>query len=113
MKLFEKQFIFAQNVSALIHEIVKQNYACTLGEVYRTKEQAEWYVKQKMGILNSLHCKKLAIDIQLFDKDGTYLTDNKSYEQFGEFWENLHTANRWGGNFSKMQDSGHFQMNDE
>lgn len=111
MELWEKQSIFSQNVSALIHQISRQNFACTLGEVYRTHEQAEWYAKAGAGIINSLHCKKLAIDISLFEKDGTYLTDKKDYEPFGIFWKQLHPKNKWGGDWVRA-DCTHFQMDE-
>lgn len=109
MKLWEKQAIFAQNVSALIHYITKINMMCTLGEVYRTQEQAAWYAERGIGIKNSLHCQKLAIDINLFTKEGDYLTQKDAYEPIGEFWESLHPKNRWGGRFKRV-DCVHFEM---
>ena len=113
MKLWEKQCVFAQNVSALIHEISRANMACTLGEVYRTAEQASIYALQGKGIKNSLHCRKLAIDIQLFTKEGDYLATPKDYEPFGIIWKNLHPLNEWGGDWKTLVDACHFQMKDE
>ena len=101
------QFQFTQNVAKLIEHIYDSNFLCTLGEVYRTKEQAEWYAAKGIGIKNSLHCQRLAIDINLFDRNEEYLTDGKAYEQFGIFWENLHPDNVWGGRWKKG-DFGHF-----
>lgn len=117
MSLQQKQSIFAENVAHLIFYILSSGYKCTLGEVYRTQEQADLYAAQGKGIKNSLHCKKLAIDINLFSLDGKYLTDIKSYEPIGIYWESLHKSNRWGGYFvskygGKIVDSVHFEMQD-
>ena len=64
------QAMFAQNVARLIEYIFKTGYYCTLGECWRSPEQAEIYVKQGKGIKNSLHCQRLAIDLNLFDANG-------------------------------------------
>jgi len=112
MTLFDKQTIFAENVQHLIWYIGSIGHRCTLGEVYRTKEQAEIYVKAGKGILDSLHCKKLAIDINIFDNQGNYLTDIQSLEPFGKYWESLNKLNRWGGRFKELPDADHFEMQD-
>lgn len=112
MTLQQKQAIFAQNIAKLITHIFSLGYSCSLGEVYRTKEQAEIYVKQGLGILDSLHCKKLAIDINLFDKDGNYLTDTRYYKEVATFWDSLNPLNRSGINFKRV-DSNHFEMQDK
>ena len=106
------QEIFALNVAKLIMFIFENGYACTLGEAYRTKEQAEIYAKQGKGINNSQHCKRLAIDLNLFTHDGKYLNNSEDYELIGAYWENLHDANRWGGNFQRA-DGSHFEMKEE
>lgn len=111
MTLQQKQSVFAQNVARLIIHVDAIGLACTIGEVLRTKEQAEIYEKEGKGIKNSLHCKKLAIDLHLFSPHGVYLTDFTSYEPLGKYWESLHPANRWGG-FFKRVDSVHFEMQD-
>jgi len=111
MRLSEKQAIFTRNVAMLIEYINKLGYECTFGDAYRTPEQAELYEKQGKGIKNSLHCKRLAIDLNLF-KDGSYLTDVASYKPFGDFWKTLHSYNRWGGDFPKLVDANHFEMQD-
>jgi hypothetical protein len=108
--LNKAQFIFAKNVTKLISSIFDEGYQCSMGEVLRTREQAELYAKQGKGIADSLHCYKLAIDINLF-KNGAYLTDYESYKRFGEYWCQLNELNRWGGNFTHLVDSNHFEMN--
>ncbi len=116
-KLSEKQAVFARNVAKLIEFIFTQGYSCSLGETYRTQAQALAYSKEGKGIVNSLHCKRLAIDINLFSPEGSYFPDTKDYEPFGKYWEALDPANRWGGNFPKYRpgaraDGNHFQMNE-
>lgn len=109
MKLWEKQAIFAYNIGLLIQNIRDYGYACTLGEAYRTPEQAALYAKQGKGIYNSLHCQRLAIDLNLFSDKGIYLTQSDDYKPFGIFWESLHPHNRWGGTFARA-DGNHFEM---
>lgn len=109
MKLTEKQVLFAQNVAELIIFIFDNGYMCTLGEAFRTKEQAEIYAKSGIGIVNSQHCKRLAIDLNLFSQDGEYLTETKYYKKFGEYWKTLDFDNVWGGDF-KSSDGNHFEM---
>ena len=106
------QEIFALNVAKLIMYIYEQNYSCTLGEAFRTSEQAEIYAKLGKGIKNSLHCKRLAIDLNLFSPEDHYCKDYESYEHFGLYWEELHSDNRWGGRFMRL-DLNHFEMKEE
>lgn len=110
MKLWQKQALFSVNLSLLIQKIMQEGKFCSIGEVYRTKEQAQWYAEKGLGIKNSLHCKKLAVDINLFDAKGNYLTQLEDYEIFGEYWCDLHVDNIWGGSFLR-RDMGHFEFN--
>jgi len=112
VKLSDKQKIFALNVSKLISYIFNKGYSCTLGEAWRSPEQAEIYAKEGKGIVNSLHCKRLAIDLNLFAKEGEYLTDSCQYKWIGDVWKTLHPDNRWGGDFPNA-DGNHFEMNDK
>jgi hypothetical protein len=104
------QKIFTLNVARLIMFIFEKGYSCTFGETYRTPEQAELNAKKGIGIKNSLHCKRLAVDLNLFDPSEKLCTQAKDYEPFGIYWEQLHDSNRWGGNFQRV-DSDHFEMN--
>ena len=108
MELWHDQAMFAIQVSQLIAYIWKQNYFCTLGEAWRSQEQAELYAKEGKGICHSLHCDRLAIDLLLHDKQGNYLTDPKIYEPFGIYWETLDPKNRNGRHFPRP-DSNHFE----
>ena len=75
--ILEHQQIFTTNVARLITYINQQGYKCTFGEVYRPTEMAQIYAKLGKGIINSNHCSKLAVDLNLFDSEGKYLTDGK------------------------------------
>lgn len=111
MDLFTKQTIFSHNVAHLLEYLFKEGYQTTLGEAWRTPEQAQWDAQHGTGIINSLHCQRLAIDLNIF-KDGKYLNDFKSYEPIGIYWESLDKDNRWGGRFKRV-DLDHFEMNDK
>ncbi len=109
-----QQTLFADNVAQLILEIGRRGYHCTFGEAWRSPEQAAIYAKEGKGIKNSLHCQKLAIDLNLFTNDFHYITDYKEYQQFGIYFESLSDYNRWGGYFiskykGKICDPNHFE----
>ena len=99
MSLSKKQQDFARHVADLIHQIYARGYACTFGHAYRCPDCP-------VGMENSVHKSRLAVDLQLF-KDGEYLTDTEDYRQFGEYWKALGYHNRWGGDFSSP-DGNHF-----
>src|ERR1035437_9787588 len=101
MTLSEKQIIFANNVAKLIQYIASKGYSCTLGEAFRSQEQANIYAQEGKGITDSLHCKRLAIDLNLINEDGIYLPDSKDYQVFGLYWHTLHDLNKWGGVFKR------------
>lgn len=100
-ELVQKQQQFAKMVGALIQHIYAEGYELTLGEVLRTEEQAEWNAKHGVGIRNSLHCSKLAIDIYVWKDDHLIATP----EVIGEWWEAQ--GGSWGGRFS---DPCHFSL---
>lgn len=110
MSLVNQQAEFALNVSKLINYIFENEHRCTFGEAWRSVEQAAIYAKAGKGIKNSLHCSRMAIDLNLFNMNGNYLTKFSDYEKFGVYWEGLHHMNRWGGRFKKLVDCVHFQM---
>ena len=112
--LHVKQVAFAQLVAKLIQYIANQGYEVTLGEAYRTPEQAALNAQAGTGIKNSEHTKRLAIDLMLF-KDGVYLTASADYKPFGDWWVEQSTPEcecAWGGNFTHLQDGNHFSVAD-
>lgn len=96
-------------VGILIKWAYDNGYQLTLGEAYRTAEQAALNASKGSGISNSLHTIRLAIDLNLF-KQGVYQTDSAAYEPLGVFWESL--GGSWGGRFRKP-DGNHFSLEHE
>ena len=111
MELWEKQSIFAQNVAKLLQYASSVKFNVTLGEAMRSQEQAELYAKEGKGIVDSLHCKRLAIDLNILDENGKYLTNEAPYKTLGDYWVTLHHLNRWGGVFYRA-DFDHYEMQD-
>lgn len=108
MTLREKQSLFASLVAQLIIEAREQGFEVTFGEAYRSPEEAARLAKLGKGIKNSLHCLKLAIDLNLF-RDGVYLSSSESHRPLGEWWEQQHDLCRWGGRFTRP-DGNHYSL---
>lgn len=106
--LGQKQRRFTKDVAALIQHAYAKGYALTLGDAYRSPEQAAANAAAGTGIANSLHTQRLAIDLNLFI-DGQYQTDSAAYKPLGEFWESLGADHAWGGRFTKP-DGNHFSI---
>lgn len=111
MSLGEKQRLFVRYVGMLINFAYKQGFEFTFGDAYRSPEQALANVKAGTGIANSLHCQRLAVDLNLFLK-GQYITNSDAYKPLGEYWESLDPLCRWGGRFKKP-DGNHFSITHE
>lgn len=108
MKLSDQQKLFAKNTILLFQRIIDMGYSFTYGEAMRSPEQAAIYAKEGKGIIDSQHCHRLAIDINVFDSDGKYLDKTENYEQLGKFWESLSPTHVWGGRFHRA-DGNHFE----
>lgn len=100
---------FAQDVARLILKAAELGYGVTLGDAYRTPEQAAANAIVGTGIRNSLHCERLAIDINLF-KDGVYITDSRGHVELGAWWKALGPDHRWGGDFVTRKDFNHYSI---
>lgn len=111
MTLSEKQRLFVRLIGQLIQWAYTNGYELTFSEAYRTPEQAALNAKTGAGISNSLHIKRLALDLNLFIQ-GAYQTDSETYHPLGEFWKSLNPLCRWGGDFSKP-DGNHFSIEHE
>ena len=103
-RLLELQQEFAEKFADFIGRLHIAGYKVTYGEAYRTKEQAEINAKKGIGSANSLHCDRLAMDINLF-LNGKYLSKTEDYKIAGEIWEKM--GGCWGGRFS---DGNHFSI---
>jgi len=81
----------------------RRGYEVTLGEAYRRKG---------VGWKNSLHRKRLAVDINLF-LNGRYLRSTKAHQVFGAWWEKQGKKKdlplAWGGRFNKP-DGNHYSL---
>lgn len=108
MTIGEQQRRFTLLVAKLIEHAYAEGYQLTFGEAFRTPEQAELNARRGTGIRNSLHTKRLAIDLNLF-RDGRYLTSTEDHRPLGEYWESLDPDCAWGGRFSRP-DGNHYSM---
>jgi len=99
---------FAQSAAKLILKAAELGYDVTLGEAWRTPEQAQWNADHHIGVAHSLHMERLAIDLNLF-KDGVYITAPEAYLQLGDWWKSLGTEYRYGGDF-KIRDYDHYSI---
>ena len=109
LSLRAKQSIFARLVARLLDQATLRGYDVTLGEAWRSKEEAARLAAAGKGIKNSLHCLRLAIDLNLF-KEGKYLTTPAEYRALGVWWEGQSTVDvvcAWGGRFG---DANHFSV---
>lgn len=99
---------FPPLVALLIQWIYTQGLEVTFGEAWRTPEQAAWNAAHGKGIVHSLHCDRLAIDLNLF-KDGVYLTDAESYKPLADYWKTLDPDACAGYDFAS-RDADHFSL---
>lgn len=93
MSLGDQQRQFTYAVSQLIQFAYFNGYGLTFGDAYATTGHKK----------DSFHYKRLAIDLNLFDSKGKYLTETKDHEPLGLFWESL--GGTWGGRFN---DGNHY-----
>jgi D-alanyl-D-alanine carboxypeptidase-like protein len=108
-ELGEKQRLFAKLVGDLLQHIYLEGYECTLDWVYRPPEVAQYYASLGIGIRNSLHILKLAIDLNLFRND-VWLRSSDEHRPIGEWWEKQHILCRWGGRWG---DGNHYSLEHE
>lgn len=112
MTLLEKQFTFSSLLPLLITKAIQLGYSVTLGECYRSPEEAARLAKVGKGISKSLHTSRLAIDLNLF-RDNVYLTDGEAHRALGTYWESLSAGKPyncdWGGHFG---DHNHYSIGD-
>ena len=111
MNLRKEQTVFLLDVCKLIQFAAEQGFELTGGELFRTHEQQKiYYNTGKSKTMNSNHLRRLAVDL-LFFKDSELTFDKKLLQPVGDYWEKLHSKNRWGGNFISFIDIPHFERN--
>ena len=106
MSINQQQWRFARMVADLIAQANYQGYEVALGEAWRHPVMAAWYAVRGLGVKDSFHGRRLAIDLLLF-KDGVYLQNTEDYATLGEWW--IARGGTWGGRF-KRKDGGHFSL---
>lgn len=79
-----------------------------MGECYRPPEMAEIYAAKGMGIKNSLHTQKLAVDVFL-SMGGQFLTGGEPYKILADYWKSLDPDCCWGGDFTR-RDVYHYSL---
>jgi hypothetical protein len=103
-----EQAAFLLDVCRLINKATELGFVVTAGELFRTAEQQQIYVKTgRSKTMNSLHLQRRAVDLNFF-VDGKLTYDKKVLEPLGAYWESLHPLNSWGGNGVKLVDTPHF-----
>jgi hypothetical protein len=107
--LGDKQREFVLMIARLITWAYENGYELTFGEAYRPPEMAAINAAKGIGISNSLHTLRLAVDLNLFI-NGFYQTTTEAFRPLGEKWESMGGA--WGGRFSHP-DGNHFSVEHE
>jgi hypothetical protein len=111
MSMVVEQAAFLLDACKLIEYATQQGWTITGGELYRTAEQQEIYLKTgRSKTMASKHLKRCAIDLNFF-KDGKLVWDRQQLAPLGQYWESLNPKNRWGGNFKSLVDVPHFERN--
>ena len=109
MSLVTEQAAFLLDVCKLIQKSNELGFTVTGGELFRTLEQQQLYIKTgRSKTMNSLHLKRCAIDLNFFI-DGKLTYDVKVLTPLGQYWESLNPKNQWGGFWRSFKDVPHFQ----
>ena len=109
MSLVKEQAAFLLDVAKLINFATEQGFVVTGGELFRTAEQQQIYMKTgRSKTMNSLHLKRCAIDLNFF-KDGKLCYDIPALTPVGEYWQSLSPKNSWGGFWKSFKDVPHFE----
>lgn len=102
--LREKQSRFAVMIARLILWAEAQGFAVTFGEAWRSEEEARRLAGAGLGVRRSLHCDRLAVDLNLFI-GGAWMQGSEAHRPMGEEWERMGGA--WGGRFG---DGNHYSL---
>lgn len=109
MSLVTEQAAFLLDVCKLVQKANELGFTVTGGELFRTLEQQQIYIKTgRSKTMNSMHLKRCAIDLNFFI-DGKLTYDVKTLTPLGQYWESLSPKNQWGGFWRSFKDVPHFQ----
>lgn len=109
MSLNPKQWEFSQSMAQLVQKAKALGYEVVMGETYRTPAQAAANAASGAGILHSLHCDSLAVDLNLFI-NAQYIQDSTGHTELGAWWKTLGPDYRWGGDFTSRKDYNHYSL---
>lgn len=102
MALNPLQWRHTKCMAMLINYMILKGYRPRLAYAKRSKSEAK-----RLGFENSNHTRYLAVDIDLFDAQGNYLSSTEDHREFGDFWKTLDPLARWGGGF---RDGNHYSF---
>lgn len=110
MSLVPEQHAFLQDAAKLITFAGEQGFYVTGGELFRTPEQQNIYIKTgRSKTMNSNHLKRLAIDLNFISKEGVLVYDVKQLQEIGKYWESLNPKNKAGMFWTTFKDVPHFE----
>jgi hypothetical protein len=105
MTLGQHQEAFSRDLVKLLSKAFELGYEVRIGEVERTVEQQQIYIKTgRSKTMDSRHLKKCAADLH-FIKGGVLCYP----QELGTYWETLSPLNSWGGNWNSFKDKPHFE----
>ncbi len=105
MTLGQHQEAFAKDFVKLLSKAFELGYDVRLGELQRTTEQQELYIKTgRSKTMNSMHLKKCAVDLY-FVKAGQIVYP----EEIGKYWESLNPLNQAGMFWKTFKDAPHYE----
>lgn len=107
--LHQRQVLHTQLVSELIAWAQTQGYDLTWGETWRVPAQATANAVSGAGIVNSLHIQRLAVDFNLFDEAGKWITDPAAFKPLADYWLTLDPLCCAGYYFHSV-DADHFSI---
>lgn len=100
---------FLKDVCKLLTKADQLGFVVTGGELYRTAEQQQIYVKTGRSMtMNSNHLRRCAIDLNFF-KNGELTYSVDTLKPLGEYWKSLNPKNDWGGFWKSFKDVPHFE----
>lgn len=109
MSLVPEQAEFLKDVCMLVDYASKRGFLVTGGELYRTAEQQDIYVRTgRSKTMNSYHLRRLAIDLNFFI-NSTPVVTKEELQEIGDYWVSLNPKNQWGGNWNSFKDLPHFE----
>lgn len=111
MSLVAEQAAFLLDVCRLVTKATELGFVVTGGELWRTPEQQAVYVKTgRSKTMASNHLRRLAVDLNFF-RDGVLVSSKAELKTLGDYWQSLNAKNRWGGYFTSLLDTPHFERN--